>query len=65
MLLVFVKFLHDLNQGCGTDVFLIKSCPAVGQALDLTIIKIDFKGKEAKKEAASGFLRRTVLPTCF
>jgi hypothetical protein len=40
MLLVFVKFLHDLNQSCGTDVFLIKSCPAVDQALDLTIIKI-------------------------
>jgi hypothetical protein len=30
----------NLNQRCGTDAFLIKSCPAVVQALDILSLKL-------------------------
>jgi hypothetical protein len=46
MISVFVKFLHgevNLNQSCGIDAFLIKSCPDVIQAFSLTATKIEYK----------------------
>jgi hypothetical protein len=33
----------NLNQRCGTDVFLLESCLVVVQAFILTVIKIYFK----------------------
>jgi hypothetical protein len=36
--------LHmNLNESCGTDAFLVQSCPAVVQALYLLSLKLTFK----------------------